>query len=111
MNEEPLIKQEDIDRLIAQDSRWKAVNLAIKVDEELQHSPTVNLILNALQRRSTEAMDGLLKIDPTEAGKIAALQETVNIVKYIGNSLEIIRQEGLQAQANLEDEGKVDLEL
>lgn len=106
---ENFITQDDIEALKARDARWKAVDLSIKVDEELRESPTVNLILEALARRSTEAMEKLLDIDPTSAGSISALQAQVNCARFVGTSLESIRQNGLVAQRSLEEEGDVDL--
>lgn len=110
MSEEYLIKQEDIDKLKARDARWRSVDLAIKVDEELRESPTVNLILEAIARRSTDAMERLLEVDPTESGKISSLQEQVKYAKFIGDNLKSVRAQGLVAQRSLEEEGNVDLE-
>lgn len=110
MEQEPLIKQEDIDKLKARDQRWREIDIAIKMDEELRESPTVNLILEALARRSTEAMERLLQVDPTKSGEISSLQEQVKSVKFIGSSLDLIRQRGLVAHRSLEEDGNVDLE-
>lgn len=107
---EPVITQEDIDALKARDARWKDVELAIKIDEELANSVTVNLILDALTRRSEEAVEELLKADPTDMRKIASLQEQVNCARFIGISLRNIRQKGVVAHQSLEDEGNVELE-
>lgn len=112
MTEEQFINQEDVDALIKRDTsgRWKAIDLAIRVDEELRDSITVNLILDSLTRHSTEAMEELIKTDPTNASKVSALQSMVKCVRLIGEGLESIRQNGLLAQMSLEDEGNVQLD-
>ena len=108
--EESLITQEDIDALKARDRRWKDVELSIKIEEELTHSVTVNLILDALTRRSSEAVEKLIDVDPTDMRKIASLQEQVNCARFIAESLRNIRQMGVVAHRSLEDEGNVELE-
>jgi hypothetical protein len=107
---EPFITQEDIEALKARDRRWQDVELAIKIDEELANSVTVNLILDTLTRRSQDAIEALLKTDPTDMRKIASLQEQVNCGRYIASSLHNIRQRGVVAHQSLEDEGNVELE-
>lgn len=108
--EDELIKQEDIERLKSTDARWREIDLAIKVDEELRNSPTINIILEALRMRSTEAMEKLLVVNPNDIGTISSLQETVKCVKFIGDSLDNIRQRGLSAHRSLEEEGNVELD-
>lgn len=108
--EEPLITQEDIEALKARDRRWKDVELAIKIDDELANSVTVNLILDALTRRSGEAMEGLLSADATDMRKIASLQEQVNCARFIATSLKAVRQTGVVAHQSLQEEGNVELE-
>lgn len=112
MTEEQFITQHDVDNLVKNDhtGRWKAINLAIKVDEELRDSITVSLILDALTRHSTEALEELIKVDPTDVKKVSALQSMVRCVRLIGEGLESIRQNGLLAQISLEEEGDVQLE-
>lgn len=109
---EPLIKQEDIDNLIGRDDtgRWRAIKDAIKLDEELRDSFAVNVILEALTRASTEAMEALISANPTNAKEISALQATIKCVKIIGENIETVRKKGLLAQDSLEKEGNVDLE-
>lgn len=107
---EPLITDEDIEALKSHDSRWRDVDHAIKLDEELRDSFTVNLILESLTRRSTEAMERLITADPTDVKRISALQEQVNSARYIGLCLNLIRERGLSAQQLLEEEGNIELE-
>ncbi len=103
---EQFISQEDVDGLIKRDTsgRWKAIDLAIRVDEELRDSITVNLILDSLTRHSTEALEELIKVDPTDTKKVSALQSMVRCVRLIGEGLESIRQNGVLAQMSLEEE-------
>lgn len=107
---ESLITQEDIEALKARDRRWKDVELSIKIDEELSNSVTVNLILEALSRRSNDALEKLIDADPTDVRKITSLQEMVNCARFIATSLHNIRQTGVVAHQSLEDEGNVELE-
>ena len=107
---EPFITQEDIEALKARDRRWQDVELAIKIDDDLANNVTVNLILDALTRRSEDAIEGLLKADPTDVRKIASLQEQVNCGRHIAASLHNVRQRGVVAHQSLEDEGNVELE-
>lgn len=110
MTEEPFITQEDIDGLKLRDGRWKQVETAIQVDNDLQNNFTVNLIFEALTRRSTEALEDLINADPLDTRRITSLQEQVNCARFIGKYFEKVRLEGLVAQTSLEDEGNVELE-
>lgn len=107
---EPVITQEDIELLKSRDSRWKDVELAIKLDDDLANNVAVNLILDALSRRSNEAIEKLINVDPTDMRKIASLQEMVNCARFIVTSLQNIRTTGVVAHQSLEDEGKVEIE-
>lgn len=108
--DEQFVTQEDIELLKSRDARWQAVELAIKLDEELNNSPTVNLILDALERRSKEAIEWLVQADPTDVRKIASLQEQVNCARFVNASINAIRLNGLVAHRSLDDEGNVELE-
>lgn len=83
--------------------------MAIKIDEELQNSPTVNLILDAVLRYSNEALEKLVNTDPTNAGLVSALQARVKYGRFINERIDYIRKDGILAQVSLEEEGKVDL--
>lgn len=107
--DEPLITQQDIEALKSRDSRWKDIEIAIRVDEELRDSPTVNLILEAFTRRSTSALESLIVVDPTDVRQISALQEQVKAVRYIGEEFKRIRENGLIAETHLREEGDVSL--
>jgi hypothetical protein len=54
-------------------------------------------------------MEGLINVDPTDAGKVSALQARVKYGRFIGDSLDFIRKEGIMAQVSLEEEGTVNL--
>ena len=110
MTEDPFISEEDIEALKLRDGRWKQVETAIQVDEDLRNNFTVNLILEAMARRSTEAMEDLINVDPLDTRRVTSLQEQVNCARFIGKYFEKVRLEGLVAQTSLEDEGKVELE-
>lgn len=105
MSEEPLISQEDIETLKARDRRWKDVEISIRIDEELNNSVIVALILEALGRRSNDAINRLIQADPTDVRRIAALQEQVNCANYITASIADCRQKGVVAHQSLEEEG------
>ena len=104
------LTEQDIERLKAKDERFAKIDLAIKIDEELQHSPTVNLILDTVARHSTQAMELLIDADPTDAKRVSALQAMVKYGRFIGETFEYIRKEGIMAQMTLEEEGNVDLD-
>lgn len=89
------------------DPRWQKVDLSIKIDDELVNSPTVNLILDAVARCRDEALDALIEADPTNAGKVSALQARVKYGKFITESLDFIRKDGLATYLDLHEEGKV----
>lgn len=110
MTEEPFITPDDIAALKARDARWREVELAIKIDEELRDSPTVNLILDAIARRSQESIDALVDVDPLDTRRITSLQEKVKCARFIAQSLKNIREAGLVAQQTLEEEGNVELD-
>ena len=111
-NEKPedFITQEDIDALKLRDGRWKAIEVAIQVDNDLQNNFTVNLILDALKRRSTESMEALINVDPLNTRLVTSLQEKINCARFIGEYFNHVRLEGLVAQTTLEEEGNVELE-
>lgn len=110
MTEDTLITEADIERLKARDDRWRMIDLAIKVDDELQHSPTVNLILDAIARKATEAMDALIEADPIDTKRISSLQAAIKYGRFIGDNLDAIRKNGLMAQRSLEEEGNINLD-
>lgn len=108
--QKPVITDEDVETLKARDERWRSVEAAIKMDEEFNNSFTVNLILEALTRRSTEAMEGLIIADPTDVRRIASLQEQINCGRFIAASLSAVREKGVVAHRSLDEEGQVELE-
>jgi len=110
LTEEPFISQDDIEALKLRDGRWKQIETAIAVDNDLQHNFTVNLILEALTRRSTEAMEDLINVDPLDTRRVTSLQEKINCARFIGEYFKKVREDGLVAQSTLEDEGNVELE-
>lgn len=110
MEQEPVITHEDIETLKARDERWRAVENGIKIGEEFENSFVVNVILEALTNRSTEAMEHLINADATDMRRIASLQERVNCARFIAASLIAIREKGVVAHRSLDEEGKVELE-
>ena len=110
MTEEQFISQDDIEALKHRDGRWKQIDTAIQVDNDLQNNFTVNLILEAMTRRATESMEELINVDPLDTRKVTSLQEKINCARFLGEYFKQVRVEGLVAQATLEDEGNVEIE-
>lgn len=107
--EDPKITKEDIERLKSRDARWKDIDIAIKVDEELRDSVALNLILEAATRWADEALEQLAVVNPSDTAAVIGYQARVRCARFIAETLAGIRQRGLNSAAALDEEGKVEL--
>lgn len=110
MTEEPFITEQDIDALRARDERWQHYDLALKVDDELRQSFTLNLFLEAASRQMEEAKDALIDVNPTDTKQIYDLQVKAGCAKLIGQVLNTIRKRGLAAYTSIEDDKFIELD-
>lgn len=110
MIDEPFITEQDIERLKARDERFRIVDIALKVDDELRNSISLNLILEAANRQAKLAKDKLIEVNPADTQTIIALQVKAQCAKLINDILTNIRISGLNAQSSIEDEGFVELD-
>jgi hypothetical protein len=104
------ITKEDIDRLKARDMRFRDIELAIRVDEELRDSVVVNLILEAATRRSETALEQLAFCNPADTLMVASYQAEVRCARFIVETLRKVRENGIHAAASLDEEGEIELE-
>lgn len=107
---EPFITEQDIEALRSRDERWKDYDLALKVDDELRNSFTINLFLEAASRQMEEAKDSLVEVNPTDTKQIYDLQVKAGCAKLIGQVLNNIRKKGLMAYTSIEDEKFIELD-
>lgn len=110
MNDESFITEQDIEALKAKDERWRLIDIALKVDDEIRNSIALNLILEAANRQSIRAKELLIDVSPSDIQTIMTLQVKAQCAKLINDILTNIRNQGLNAQTSIEDEGFVELE-
>lgn len=106
-NEELAINQEFIEKLKSRDKRWRDVDAAIKIEEELRTSEALKAVLEVVNEEAVQALEEMIVADPSDLQKMISLQAKVKRARIIGNTLEAIRRKGAIAQQNLQEEGQV----
>lgn len=96
-----------IEKLKSRDQRWRDVETAIKVEEELRSSTVLKLVLEIVEKEAVDALELMIHADPANVSKMTSLQAIVKRSRIIGDSIEAIRQKGAFAQSSLEAEGPV----
>lgn len=104
---EDLITPEFIERLKSADDRWKDVDFAIKIDEELRNSPLIKLVLDVAAEEAAAALEELANVDPTDIKSVTSLQAKVYRAKLIGRTLQMTRDKGNIAYESLKDQGHI----
>lgn len=102
-----LITPEFIERLKADDERWRLVDIAVKIDEELRSSTFIQLILEEAKRESSIALEELALVDPTNVKAITHLQAKIYRDRFIGKTLQLVRDKGNACYDSLREEGSV----
>lgn len=108
--EESFISEQDLEALKARDERFRLVDIALKVDDEIRNSLALNLILEASERQAKMARDRLIDVNPSDTQTIIALQVKAQCAKLIKDTLTNIRNVGLNAQSSIIDEGFIELD-
>lgn len=108
LKDEELISEAFVEKLKSQDDRWRLVETAIKIEEELRNSEALRVVLKVIEKEAAVALEKLVFADPTDAKLITSLQADVRRARIMGNTLESIRQRGAFAQQELVNEDQVD---
>ena len=98
------LSDQQIDHLKSRDVRIRALDTALLVDQELQDSKTLNLILASIEDDVAEAMHQFADISPLDTLAVGALQARVHRLVYLKRTIAFIRSSGKAAADALQTE-------
>lgn len=98
---DPLLTQEYIEKRKSTDTRLKAVDVMLTIEQELRDSLALKLILAAAAEDAEKALEALATVDATDAKKILAGQARVFRARFISQTLGGLIQTGRVAEAEL----------
>lgn len=114
MNDAPesqdnLITPEVIERLKSRDDRIAAIDLMLQLQNELDNSVALKLVLDKAAEEAANALEELADADPTDYLIIRRLQAKVYRARFIAKTINKAILKGHNAEQSLGDEAIVDV--
>jgi hypothetical protein len=95
------LSQTDIDEIKARDSRFRAVDVAIKLQAELNAGCGLRLFMDALKDDAMQAMEAMCDVSPLDSNQIAQLQVRMRTYMVAEKQYESILLRGAIAEQDL----------
>lgn len=109
MEDQDQYSKEFIERVKSREDKLKLIEIATKVEMELQQSIVWPIILDATKQDADEALTELATVDPADYKKIIALQAKVYCSTMLVNLMIGIRNRGAWASKELVNESEEEL--
>lgn len=103
-----LITPEYIERMKATDDRLKAIDIMIQLEQELDKSLALKLVLEKASEDAAIALEKLAEADPTDYNLIRRLQAEVYRARFIAKTINKAVYKGALAEQSLGEEVVID---
>ena len=105
---EELLTPELIDRLKKSDSRFRDLDLRLKVEQELRDSSCLRIVLDAAAEQAAEALELLAEVNPDDTKMVVRLQSRVYRCRFIAKTLNGVIRRGEAAEKSINEEQTIE---